>query len=114
VSLTRPKAILDVGSGLSVLVIDACLPFPPNVGRFVRTWNLLRRLAGCHKISLLCYGDPESEAAVAARAAGLLLHLVRPFPAPRGARLYEGYSPVFFRGTHIPSGGNTRGVTKIG
>ena len=90
------KAAQDTRRNLRVLVIDACLPFPPNVGRFVRTWNLLRRLAGCHKISLLCYGDPESEAAVAARAAGLLLHLVRPFPAPRGARLYGGLLASLF------------------
>jgi len=84
------KAAQDTQRSLRVLVIDECLPFPPDVGRFVRTWNLLRRLAGCHKISLLCYGDPESEASWPVRGAGISLHMVRPFPAPRGARLYGG------------------------
>jgi glycosyltransferase involved in cell wall biosynthesis len=73
-----------------VLVLDEWLHYPPNSGRGVRTWSLLQRLARRHDVSLLCYGDPETEAAVAARAAGLSLHLVRPFPEPRGARLYAG------------------------
>ena len=90
VSLTERKPIHDVSSRLRVLVLDEWLHYPPNSGRGVRTWSLLQRLARRHRLSLLCYGDPEAEAAVAARAAGLSLHLVRPFPAPRGARLYGG------------------------
>ena len=90
VSLAERKAIQDAGSGLRVLVLDEWLHYPPNSGRSVRTWSLLQRLARRHRVSLLCYGDPEAEASVAARAAGIYLHLVRPFPGPRGARLYGG------------------------
>ena len=90
VSLTERKPIHDVSSRLRVLVLVEWLHYPPNSGRGVRTWSLLQRLARRHKVSLLCYGESEAEAAVAARAAGLSLHFVRPFPAPRGARLYAG------------------------
>lgn len=82
-SLTERKPIQDVSSRLRVLVLDEWLQYPPNSGRGVRTWSLLQRLARRHKVSLLCYGDPEAEASVAARAEDLSLHLVRPFPAPR-------------------------------
>ncbi len=82
--------IPPAASSLNVLVLDEWLHYPPNSGRGVRTWSLLQRLARRHRVSLLCYGDPEAEASVAARAAGIYLHLVRPFPAPRGARLYGG------------------------
>jgi glycosyltransferase involved in cell wall biosynthesis len=96
VPLTEGKLNQDVGFGLRVLVLDEWLHYPPNSGRAVRTWNLLQRLARRHRISLICYGDPEAEAVVVARAAGLSLHLVHPFPAPRGARLYGGLLVNFF------------------
>jgi hypothetical protein len=70
---------------LRVLVLDEWIPYPPDSGRGVRTWSLLQRLARRHKVSSLCYGDPEAEASVAARAAGISLHLVRPFPASRAS-----------------------------
>jgi glycosyltransferase involved in cell wall biosynthesis len=85
-------------SSLNVLVLDEWLYYPPNSGRGVRTWSLLKRLARRHRVSLLCYGDPEAESSVAARAAGLSLHLVRPLPEPRGTRLYGGlFANVFSR-----------------
>ncbi|MGD0921709.1 MAG: glycosyltransferase family 4 protein [Terriglobia bacterium] len=90
VSLAERRVVQDAGPGLRVLVLDEWLHYPPNSGRGVRTWSLLQRLARRHKVSLLCYGDAEAEASVAARAAGISLHLVRPFTAPRGARLYAG------------------------
>ena len=74
---------LTPSRSLEILVLDEWLPYPPNSGRGVRTWSLLQRLARRHRVSLLCYGDPETEASVAARAADISLHLVRPFPAPR-------------------------------
>jgi len=82
--------IRPAAPSLNVLVLDEWLHYPPNSGRGVRTWSLLQRLARRHRVSLLCYGDPEAEASVAARAVDLSLHLVRPFPVPRGARLYGG------------------------
>jgi len=77
-----------VKEGLAVLVLDEWIPYPPDSGKRVRTWNLLRRLARRHKLSLLCYGDPESEAARVVRAAGIALHTVSPLPDLAGWRLY--------------------------
>ena len=59
VSLAERKPIQDVSSCLRVLVLDEWLHYPPNSGRGVRTWGLLQRLARRHRVSLLCYGDPE-------------------------------------------------------
>ena len=57
-SLTRPKAVQGVthgaSRGLSVLVLDEWLHYPPNSGRSVRTWSLLQRLARHPRISALC------------------------------------------------------------
>ena len=74
--------------GLNILVLDEWIPYPPDSGKRVRTWNLLRRLARRHDISLLCYGDSESEAAQAVRSARIALHTVAPLPELAGRRLY--------------------------
>jgi glycosyltransferase involved in cell wall biosynthesis len=74
--------------GLNVLAIDEWVAYPPNSGKRVRTWSLLRRLANRHQITLLCYGEPEGEAADAVRAAGIRLHTVVPLPSPEAWRLY--------------------------
>lgn len=42
---------------LRVLVLDEYFPYPPDSGKPIRTWNLLRRLASRHHVTLLCYGD---------------------------------------------------------
>jgi len=73
---------------LRVLVLDEWIPYPPDSGKRVRTWNLLRRLARRHRVSLLCYGDSESEAAHVVRSAGIALHTVAPLPELAGWRLY--------------------------
>jgi glycosyltransferase involved in cell wall biosynthesis len=73
---------------LAVLVLDEWIPFPPDTGKRVRTWNLLRRLARRHRISLLCYGEPEGDVASAVRAAGIRLHAVTPLASSAPWRLY--------------------------
>ncbi len=73
---------------LNVLVLDEWIPYPPDLGKCVRTWNILRRLARRHNISLLCYGDSESDAARIVRSAGIDVHTVAPFPNLAGWRLY--------------------------
>jgi polysaccharide biosynthesis protein PslH len=74
--------------GLRVLVIDEWLPYPADMGKRVRTWNLLRRLAARHQITLLCYGDQYGEAARTVRSAGIRLETVEALPDHSGWRLY--------------------------
>ena len=61
---------------LKVLIIDEEVPFPPNAGKRIRTWNLLRRLAQNHDLTLLCYGSPEKTNLQAVQEVGIRVHLV--------------------------------------
>jgi polysaccharide biosynthesis protein PslH len=71
-----------------VLVFDEEVPFPPNSGKRIRTWNLLRRMASRHSVSFLCYGDASDKAAEAVEKAGIRLHLVPPKRRLEGWQLY--------------------------
>jgi glycosyltransferase involved in cell wall biosynthesis len=71
-----------------VLVLDEWIPYRPDTGKRVRTWNLLRRLARRHRISLLCYGEPEGEVASAVRSAGIDLRTVAPLAGKDAWQLY--------------------------
>jgi len=74
---------------LKVLVIDEDFPFPPDAGKRIRTWNLLRRLAARHDVELLCYGSPDSPALAPLENAGIKAHLVPPHRTDaRGARFF--------------------------
>jgi glycosyltransferase involved in cell wall biosynthesis len=73
---------------LRVLVLDEELPYPPDAGKRIRTWNLLRRLAQRHTISLLCYGEPHDPSAGVLEQAGIRVHLVAPPASMRGSHLY--------------------------
>jgi glycosyltransferase involved in cell wall biosynthesis len=75
--------------GLRVLVFDEWIPYPPDSGKRVRTWNILRRLARRHDLALLCYGDSEGRAARVVRAAGIDLHTVTTLPELKGWPLYS-------------------------
>jgi glycosyltransferase involved in cell wall biosynthesis len=79
-----------------VLVLDEWVPYPPDTGKRVRTWNLLRRLARWHRISLLCYGEPEGEVASAVRSAGIHLHTVTPLAGKDAWRLYPRLAANLF------------------
>ncbi len=83
-----PSVVNSSVGGLNVAVLDEWIPFPPDSGKRVRTWNLLRRLAHRHNVSLLCYGDSESDAAYLVRSAGIDLHTVPPPTNLEGWRLY--------------------------
>jgi glycosyltransferase involved in cell wall biosynthesis len=78
------------GSGrrLRVLVLDEGIPYPPNAGKSIRTWNLLRRLASRHSVCMLCYGHPNAPGTLEARNAGIDLRLVEPRADPEGWGLY--------------------------
>jgi len=77
---------------LRVLVLDEALPHPPDSGKRLRTWHLLRRLARRHGVTLLAYGSGDAgrdRAAVAAlEAEGIESHTVAPPPAAGGWRLH--------------------------
>jgi glycosyltransferase involved in cell wall biosynthesis len=80
----EPETIQKV---LKVLVLDEEIPYPPNSGKRIRTWNLLRLLARKHQVHLLCYGK-EGAGAAALRSAGIILHLVEPLKDSKGLLLY--------------------------
>lgn len=54
---------------LNVLVLDEELPYPLNSGKRIRSFNLLRRLAGQHRITYVAHRNADAcEAEVAAAA----------------------------------------------
>jgi polysaccharide biosynthesis protein PslH len=54
---------------LHVAVLDEELPFPHNSGKRIRTYNLLSRLAGRHRLTYLCHRNPDSREAEQAEKA---------------------------------------------
>jgi len=79
---------LPVPRRLKVLVIDEEMPYPPDAGKRIRTWNLLRRLAQRHSVTLLCYGRENDRAKAALESANIKLCLVDPLPSKKGMALY--------------------------
>jgi len=73
---------------LKVLVIDEEVPLPPNSGKRIRTWNLLRRLAARHEVTLLCYGDVDKPEIRELERAGIRVKVVAPSPEPLKWKLY--------------------------
>ena len=51
---------------LRVAVLDEELPYPLTSGKRIRTFNLLRRLADRHRVTILCHRNPDRDEAVAA------------------------------------------------
>ncbi|HET9783671.1 MAG TPA: hypothetical protein VFP94_01805, partial [Terriglobales bacterium] len=94
IAMPQPTATAPAASAarLRVLVVDEAPPYPPDSGKRLRTWHLLRRLAQRHQITLLCYADPEAErqriAEAALRDAGIACQTVAALPQPSGAWLY--------------------------
>src|SRR5438874_13668298 len=74
-----------MGNRLNVLVIDEYFPYPPDSGKPIRTWNLLRRLSEHHQVTLLCYGNA---AHVQAPASPLHAEFVAPLVPHAGFDLY--------------------------
>lgn len=56
---------------MKILVIDEEFPFPPDSGKRIRSYNLLRRLGQKHEIHYLAYGEPHSTAFRALEEFGL-------------------------------------------
>lgn len=76
------------GRKLRVLVVDEEIPYPPDAGKRIRTWNLLRRLACRHSVHLLCYGQESDPSVGALKSAGIAVHLVRSSQDREGPALY--------------------------
>jgi len=45
---------------LQVAVLDEELPFPPTSGKRIRTWNLLRRMAERHRVTIVCHRNADA------------------------------------------------------
>ena len=84
----NPRSVGASAPRLHVLVLDEEIPYPPNAGKRIRTWNLLRRLAERHQISLLCYGYPDDPSLEAVRKAGIRVYMVSPPASFGGSHLY--------------------------
>lgn len=89
---------------MHVVILDEELPYPPNSGKRIRTYNLVKRLAARHRITYLCHQNPQPEEAErAARHFEELgiepLIVPRPVPPKHGwrfaARLFANlFSPL--------------------
>lgn len=75
---------------MDVLFVTAALPYPPNSGATIRTYNLLRRLGLRHRLHLVAFGDSVRDAAkiVALRS---LCASIKPVP-----RRDSKGTPVFY------------------
>jgi len=78
---------------LEVAVLDEELPFPLTSGKRIRTYNLLARLAGRHRVTVLCHRNPDRDEQFAAEdafaALGIRTVVVdRAVPPKTGAGFY--------------------------
>jgi polysaccharide biosynthesis protein PslH len=69
---------------LRVMVLDEEVPWPPNSGKRIRTWNLLRRLAAHHHPHIFTYGPVSDEAKTALASHGLSVTSVGALASSRG------------------------------
>jgi glycosyltransferase involved in cell wall biosynthesis len=103
---------------LKVLIIDEEVPYPPDAGKRIRTWNLLNSLAQKHSVHLLCYGRDQDSSSIALRSAGIALHLVNPLQESTGFSLYlrlmaNLFSPYPFSVTKHYSGSFRRAFNDL-
>ncbi|WP_152054001.1 glycosyltransferase family 4 protein [Tautonia marina] len=80
-------------SGLHVAIVDEELPYPPNSGKRIRTFEVVSRLAQQHRISYLCHRNTDPgegrQAEHAFRDLGIEPIVVdRTVPPKAGARFY--------------------------
>ncbi|MCX7702331.1 MAG: glycosyltransferase family 4 protein, partial [Gemmataceae bacterium] len=89
---------------MHVAILDEELPYPPNSGKRIRTYNLVKRLAARHRITYVCHQNPQPDEADQAakhfKALGIEPLIVpRPVPPKHGwrfaARLFGNlFSPL--------------------
>ena len=75
-----------------MLVLDEFLPFPPDAGKAIRTWNLMKPLARKHSVTLLCHGDERDPRIALAKekveSLGVRVLLAGALPDLGGLQLY--------------------------
>ncbi|HUS18597.1 MAG TPA: glycosyltransferase [Terriglobales bacterium] len=88
-ALSSAAAGVEGGSRrLRVLMLDEYFPYPPDSGKPIRTWNLLRRLAAHHDVTILCHGDLSAEQKSAAQSANIKFESVASIEEASGFTLY--------------------------
>ena len=70
---------------LKILVIDEYFPYPPDSGKPIRTWNLLKRLSAKHEVTLLCYGNGHDAQSCNSK---IRAEFVEPLKSHTGLALY--------------------------
>ena len=55
----------DTFNNLRILLVTPTVPYPPNWGFGIRVYQFLRHLAQSHRVSLVCYAQPEDADKVA-------------------------------------------------
>lgn len=75
---------LTPGLRLRVLVLDEEVPWPPNTGKRIRTWNLLRRVSSRHDLHLLTYGPASEEVQAKLAEQSFTATILDPLPPSRG------------------------------
>jgi polysaccharide biosynthesis protein PslH len=73
---------------LRVLVLDEEVPWPPNTGKRIRTWNLLRRVSSRHDLHLLTYGPTNEEARAKLAQHGFTATILEPLAPGKGPRFW--------------------------
>jgi sugar transferase (PEP-CTERM/EpsH1 system associated) len=102
---------------LRILMLASAPPFPPLGGTPMRTYQLLRHLAGRHQVSLLAYDAPNTaEAAEELGRLGVALRVVpamRPEgPAKRRMQLATMFSPVSYQHRSLYSGAMQQAISR--
>ena len=53
---------------MNILFVTKEIPYPPNYGSRMRTWNILKILCRKHNVTLVCFGSPEDKGLNVVRA----------------------------------------------
>lgn len=73
-----------------ILVIDEWIPLPANIGKKIRTYNLLKLLSKNYNVNLLCFADVEKEKKYICDLENVGIHVipVQEQRSPRGSVKY--------------------------
>lgn len=71
---------MNQSRSLRILIVTPTVPYPPNWGFGIRVYQFVRQLSRSHKVSLVCYAQPDEEDKVAALEQ--ICHSVHTVPAP--------------------------------
>lgn len=75
----------DTFNNLRILLVTPTVPYPPNWGFGIRVYQFLRHLAQSHRVSLVCYAQPQDTAKVAELEK--ICHSVHTIPNPLATQM---------------------------